>query len=74
MVLENGKMTLKKQQYITDVITDNALAFLDQRDREKPFYLSVHYTAPHSPWAAENHPKQYIDLYRDCPFHSWTTH
>lgn len=68
VVLEDGKMTLKKHQYITDVITDNALDFLNQRDVEKPFYLSVHYTAPHSPWAAENHPEQYINLYRNCPF------
>lgn len=55
--------------YITDVITDEALRFLDGRDREKPFYLSVHYTAPHSPWVG-CHPQEYVDLYRDCPFHS----
>lgn len=70
VVLENGKMELKEDQYITDVIADNALAFLDQRDREKPFYLSVHFTAPHSPWAEEHHPKEYVDMYRDCPFES----
>ena len=70
VVLENGKMELKENQYITDVIADNALDFLDQRDQEKPFYLSVHFTAPHSPWAEEHHPKEYIDMYRDCPFTS----
>ena len=68
VVLENGKMELKEGQYITDVIADNAIDFLDQRDHEKPFYLSVHFTAPHSPWAEEHHPKEYIDMYRDCPF------
>ena len=42
-----------EERYITDVITDEALRFLDERDREKPFYLSVHYTAPTAPgWAA----------------------
>lgn len=70
VVLENGKMELKEHRYITDVIADNAMDFLNQRDTEKPFYLSVHFTAPHSPWAEEHHPKEYIDLYRDCPFHS----
>ena len=70
VVLENGKMELKEDQYITDLIADNAIEFLAQRDQEKPFYLSVHFTAPHSPWAEEHHPKEYIDLYRDCPFTS----
>ncbi len=79
-VLENGKVVLKEGEYVTDIITDGALRFLDERDREKPFYLSVHYTAPHSPWSEISHPKEYIDLYRDCPFdstpnvpaHPWT--
>lgn len=58
-------------RYVTDLITDKALAFLDTLSEEKnPFYLSVHYTAPHAPWEAEHHPKEYIDLYEDCPFHS----
>lgn len=70
VVLENGKMVLKENRYVTDLITDNALDFLDRRSRDRPFYLSVHYTAPHSPWSAENHPKEYVDLYRDCPFES----
>ncbi len=70
VVLENGKMVLKENQYVTDLITKNALEFLDQRQKEKPFYLSVHYTAPHSPWAAESHPEEYVNLYRDCPFAS----
>ena len=35
--------------YLTDVFTDRAVEFLARR-RERPFYLSLHYTAPHSPW------------------------
>ena len=31
-----------------------------------PFYLSVHYTAPHSPWTG--HPQDIVDSYDDCPF------
>lgn len=34
----------------TDVITDNVLHFLDQRDKEKPFFLMCHYKAPHRNW------------------------
>ena len=35
--------------------------------KKQPFYLHVGYTAPHSPWI-NNHPKEYTDLYNDCPF------
>ncbi len=60
------------ERYITDVITENALAFLEQcaAQPERPFYLGVHYTAPHSPWDADQHPAELRELYKDCPFHS----
>jgi arylsulfatase A-like enzyme len=35
--------------YLTDLLTDRAVAFITRR-RSKPFYLSLHYNAPHSPW------------------------
>jgi len=55
--------------YITDRITDDALAFIDAHARdEQPFYLSVHYTAPHSPWVG--HPQEIVDSYDACPFSS----
>jgi len=53
--------------YVTDVITDEALGFID-RNSDRPFYLSVHYTAPHSPWTG--HPQDIVDSYDDCPFDS----
>jgi choline-sulfatase len=57
--------------YLTDVITDHALAFLEeQQQKQSPFYLGVHYTAPHSPWDTAQHPQDLRDLYRDCPFES----
>ncbi len=52
--------------YITDVITDEALKFVDAHSDDQ-FYLSVHYTAPHSPWIGE-HPQDIVDSYDDCPF------
>lgn len=58
-------------RYITDLITEDALQNLDDfAQSQEPFYLSVHYTAPHSPWDPANHPKEFLDLYRDCPFES----
>jgi arylsulfatase A-like enzyme len=37
-------------RYVTDVITDLALDFLEKRPRNKPFFLMVHHKAPHRPW------------------------
>jgi arylsulfatase A-like enzyme len=54
----------KESRYVTDVITDNALAFLDeQADASAPFYLGVHYTAPHSPWGRAEHPPEFFEPY-----------
>lgn len=59
------------EKYITDIITDNAITFLEkEKDNNQPFYLSVHYTAPHSPWNKENHPDEIWQLYEDCAFDS----
>lgn len=35
--------------YMTELLTERALEFLKRR-RTRPFYLSLHYTAPHWPW------------------------
>ena len=69
-MVENGKITIENE-YITDLITQNALKNLDELHQEgKPFYLSVHYTAPHSPWEREQHKEEHLSLYDACPFHS----
>lgn len=67
-IYENGRFT-ECHDYVTDVITDKALDYLDELEKEgAPFCLEIHYTAPHSPWTPENHPKEYLELYRDCMF------
>ncbi|MCS7458557.1 sulfatase-like hydrolase/transferase [Paenibacillus doosanensis] len=67
-MIRNGEPVVEPG-YLTEVITDDALQFLDRQTEEEPFYLSVHYTAPHSPWIG-NHPEEYVKLYEDCPFES----
>ncbi|MFD0676131.1 MULTISPECIES: sulfatase-like hydrolase/transferase [unclassified Paenibacillus] len=67
-MISNGQLH-HEEGYVTDAITDGALRFLDKVDDSQPFYLSVHYTAPHSPWV-NNHPKDIVDSYEDCPFTS----
>lgn len=67
-VVENHTLSIEPR-YITDVITEHALGFLDELHAEDaPFYLSVHYTAPHTPWDEANHPPEFWDLYADCGF------
>jgi arylsulfatase A-like enzyme len=35
--------------YMTDLLTERAIKYIT-RPRKRPFYLSLHYTAPHWPW------------------------
>ncbi|MBA2734258.1 MAG: sulfatase-like hydrolase/transferase [Acidobacteria bacterium] len=42
-------VTPERTGYMTDLLTERAIEFLKRR-RTKPFYLSLHYTAPHWPW------------------------
>jgi arylsulfatase A-like enzyme len=44
-----GEVAVEKIGYMTDLLTQWAVEYL-QRRHEKPFYLSLHYTAPHWPW------------------------
>lgn len=69
-IVENGELRYENQ-YITDLITEKAITYLDEMSREDaPFYLSVHYTAPHDPWDESQHPKEFTEMYRDCKFES----
>ena len=77
---ETRKVTVAR--YLTDEITDQALAFLaDEASRAEPFWLSLNYTAPHYPWI-DSHPREFTDLYADCAFascpdeppHRWSAH
>ncbi len=68
VVLQGDKFDMLRDTYITDHITEKSFEFLRNRKADKPFYLSVHYTAPHAPWDRQQHPKKFYDLYQDCPF------
>jgi arylsulfatase A-like enzyme len=67
MFEENGEM-IEASGYLTEFITDQAIQYIkEQQSADQPFYISVHYTAPHAPWK-NNHPKRYTDMYADCLF------
>ena len=42
--------TIVEPGYVTDVTTNKSIAWLEQRDPEKPFFLMCHHKAPHRPW------------------------
>jgi len=68
-MIRDGQPTADPR-YLTDLITDDALDFIDDHaDADAPFYLGVHYTAPHSPWI-DNHPPELLALYDECAFES----
>ena len=68
-MIRDGKV-IRVPGYLTDVITDDGLSFIDEHAGDsEPFYLSLHYTAPHSPWI-DQHPGDIVDSYDDCPFDS----
>ena len=67
---KNGVLT-EEPRYITDATTDYGIEFIEKcAKNDEPFYLSLHYTAPHAPWGEEHHPKELLDLYKDCKFES----
>ena len=47
--IENGQ-PLREEGYVTDVVTDKAIAYLENRDKSKPFCLMYHQKAPHRNW------------------------
>lgn len=68
-VVEDGQISIREGEYLTDLITKKAKAYLEGRKSEnKPFYLAVNYTAPHSPWDKGNHPEAMLELYKDSDF------
>jgi arylsulfatase A-like enzyme len=48
--------------FSTDVITDQSISWLKSREKDKPFYLSVHFKATHEPF---DYPDRYKDYLRN---------
>jgi arylsulfatase A-like enzyme len=65
-MIENGRKH-KNRGYVTDLITDRALAWLRKQEAsDKPFFLMLHHKAPHANWEPDKkHMKMYAD--KDIP-------
>jgi len=62
----DGGEIVQLNGFKTRVVTDRALRFLEQRDRERPFLLFVGYIGTHGPWTG--HPERLVGPYRRCRF------
>lgn len=50
--------------YSTEYYTDSAIAMLQNRDTNRPFYLNIAHIAPHTPWQAPPEvTAKYIEIY-----------
>ncbi|RAV20703.1 sulfatase [Paenibacillus contaminans] len=62
MFIEEGG-NRKFEGYVTDIITDRSIEWLEERDRDKPFFLMCHHKAPHRPWIPDaKHAHMYEDV------------
>jgi choline-sulfatase len=64
-MLLNGQ-AVKEQGYLAELMTRRAGEFLNQQEAGKPFFLTVSYFNPHTPY--DGHPQKYYDMYANTPF------
>ena len=62
--IEMGKRN-KIEGYVSNLITDFSLKWLDKRDKKKPFCLLLHHKAPHRCWMPDT---SYLNKYNDFKF------
>lgn len=66
-----GTQLTATEGYLTDIITDDALSFIDEccdSGDGSPFYLNLSYTAPHSPHVDQHRPEYVKYYYDNCTF------
>jgi arylsulfatase A-like enzyme len=51
--LWEAEVAVDQVGYVTDLFTERAIEFI-KRPHDRPFYLSLHHTAPHWPWEGPN--------------------
>ena len=58
----NAAGRCREKGYATDVITDKTINFIENRDKDRPFFIMCHHKAPHRPWQCDPKHKH---LYRE---------
>lgn len=66
---------IERGGYVTDLITDDCLEWLEARDRDRPFMLLCHHKAPHRTWEpSREHFTMYDDVDIPEPDTMWDDH
>ena len=68
--MEEGEERVPYEGYATDLTADNAIKFISEHDKEKPFCLLMHFKAPHRNWMPA--PNK-LSMYEDVTFPVPTT-
>ena len=59
---DNGKL-VKEEGYITDILTNKAINYIE-KNKDKPFFCYLAFNTPHSPFQV---PDEYWDRFKDDP-------
>ena len=57
-----NEKVLHEKGYVTTLIGEDAVRFINKHDPKKPFFLYLAFTAPHAPLQA---PQEYLDKYKN---------
>lgn len=63
----NGEKVQEKG-YLAELMTNRACEFLDKQSAGTPFFLTVGYLNPHTPYSG--HPQKYYDMYAQTAFNT----
>lgn len=62
VMLDHEQGVVERGGYVTDLITDDCLDWLDRRDPDRPFMLLCHHKAPHRTWEPS---REHFTMYDD---------
>jgi arylsulfatase A len=68
--LYSGNQPVRREGYITDLITDETIEFIE-RNRHRPFFAFVPHVAPHYPANADRvmqAPQEFLDMYPESQY------
>jgi len=64
-VVISNKDTVVRKGYVTNILTDDAINYIDKRDKTKPFCLLLLHKAPHRNWMPDS---TYYNMYQNPNF------
>ena len=62
VMLEAGGVVVERGGYVTDLITDDTIDWIDARDPSRPFAAFCHHKAPHRTWEPS---RKHFTMYED---------